>query len=771
MISQQPSRCRRLPRLRRSGILCLFWLALTAVVTGTPPQWQELGPAPIANGGYTGRISAVVCSPTAADTYYVAGADGGVWRTTDGGANWTPLTNVMPTSAMGALAMDPTDENVLYAGTGEANFANHSRYGLGLYRTADGGETWEQLAEGTFAGRCFSRIVVDPGSPNVLYAAVTHAGGFPVAVAARGHPQTWGPLGVFKSTDHGATWTHLTNGLPDLSATDLAIDPTSPLVLYAAIGHIFGHLGNGVYKSIDGGASWTRLSGGLPTSSVGRISLAISPSTPAVLYTIHTYACTDTGGGASTLNVYKTIDGGATWTPQNPGNFQASYGWYLSTVMVHPTDPNTVFVGGLNLLRSTSGGGNWSYVTPPHVDMHALAWDAAGRLVVGDDGGVHRSGDLGSSWTSHNQGLGCIQFYAGLSLSPADPNYVYGGTQDNGTNYRTEDSQLWTQVFGGDGGYTAVRPDHPNYVFAEYQGSGNLYRSTNYGWNFSYSGSGISGSDRHCFLPPYTVNADNDAQMLYGTHRIYYSGDAGSSWSVRSGDLTAGSGAIRCLVSAPSWPQTVYVVTNDGNVQVSTDFGNSWIPVLSGVPGWPRTTRQIAVHPEDDQRAILAVSNFGVDQLLLTEDRGAAWTPIDGDLPDIPVNTVAIAARAAGDVIYAGCDDGVYFSVNGGVNWSRLGANLPNVPVIDLIVDADNRRLVAATQGRGAWTIPVLQAGDFSGDGDVDLEDFAAFVLCFAESLLGEPSAACLETFDSTGDDSIDLADFADLAAWLTGPG
>ncbi|MHC4065140.1 MAG: hypothetical protein ACYSUI_11675 [Planctomycetota bacterium] len=770
MIGQKTSRIGRLSRPCSAAALCATWLVLAGPATATLPEWVELGPAPITNGGYTGRISAVACSPTDADKYFVAAADGGVWRTTNGGASWTPLTESLPTAAMGALAMDPTDENVLYAGTGEANFANHSRYGLGLYRTHDGGETWEHLAEGTFAGRCFSRIVVDPANPAVLYAAVTHAGGFPAAVAARGHPQTWGALGVFKSTDSGATWTHLTNRLPALSATDLAIDPSNPQVLYAAIGDIFGQSNNGIYRSIDGGASWAKLSGGLPTINVGRISLAISPSNPMVLYSIHTNTATATGGGASTIDVYKTSNGGMSWTPQNSGNFQASYGWYLSTAIVHPTDSNTVVVGGLTLLRSTNGGGNWFDRTPPHVDMHALAWDAAGRLVVGDDGGIHRTNDLGNSWTSHNDGLGCIQFYAGLSLSPADPDYVYGGTQDNGTLYRPSAGMSWTHLLGGDGGYTGVRPAHPNYVFAEYQGSGNLYRSTNYGSGMSYSGSGISSGDRNCFLPPFAINPDNDVEMLYGTHRVYYSSSAGSSWSVRSGDLSNGGGAIRCLVLAPSVPQTVYAVTNDGNVQVSTDFGISWTLSLAAVPGWPRTTRQIAVDPDDDQRAILAVSNFGLDQLLLTEDRGTSWTPIDGDLPDIPVNTVAIASWVDHNIFYAGTDAGVYLSVNGGQNWTRLGANLPNAPVIDLIVDPANKRLLAGTQGRGAWTISILRTGDFNGDNDLDLEDFQAFQGCMGASALDVPSAACLEVFDTNGDQTVDLADFTDFEMLLTGP-
>ncbi|MCH7527463.1 MAG: hypothetical protein IID39_08505, partial [Planctomycetes bacterium] len=172
-------------------------------------EWRSLGPAPITSGPYSGRLAAVVCSPTDANRYFVGAADGGVWRTDDGGASWTPLTDLLPRCAIGALALDPLDENTIYAGSGEANFANHSRYGVGLYKSTDGGESWFVLAADAFSGRAFSRIVVDPVNSETLYAAITHAGGFPEMVAARGHPQADGPLGVFKSTDGGVNWTHL----------------------------------------------------------------------------------------------------------------------------------------------------------------------------------------------------------------------------------------------------------------------------------------------------------------------------------------------------------------------------------------------------------------------------------------------------------------------------------------------------------------------------------------------------------------------------------
>ncbi|UCH96813.1 MAG: hypothetical protein JSV88_08160, partial [Candidatus Aminicenantes bacterium] len=281
---------------------------------GFSDQWIELGPAPISNTQSTGRVSAIGVSAINPNLYYVGGADGGVWKSEDGGSSWKALTDHLPTTAIGAVTVDPTNDQVVYAGSGEANFANHSRYGLGLYKTTDGGENWEVLAADIFSGRCFSRIVIDPSHTDTLYASITHAGGLPSfdfnIAGARGHTGALLPPGVWKSTDGGITWTQLTNGLPgDLSATDLIMDPSNASILFAGIGHVFGDPRNGIYRSTDGGSSWNKLGGGLPGTGVGRIALATTPANPNRIYASIVRACDARGGGASTMGVYRSDDG------------------------------------------------------------------------------------------------------------------------------------------------------------------------------------------------------------------------------------------------------------------------------------------------------------------------------------------------------------------------------------------------------------------------------------------------------------------------------
>ncbi|MFZ2873230.1 MAG: hypothetical protein WAZ94_01970 [Phycisphaerales bacterium] len=751
-----------------SRALGLIFALLASLCAAQTP----LGPAPITNAGDTGRIAAIACHPTLAHRYFAAAADGGVWRTDDAGASWTPLTDHLPGLAIGAITIDPTNPDILYAGTGEANFANHSRYGVGIYKSIDAGATWTRLAQDAFSGRCISRIIVDPALPTRVYAAVTRAGGFPELAAAKGHPGAPGPVGLFRSDDAGHTWAAL-DGLPELSVTDLAMSPDNPAVLYACVGHIFGDDRNGIYSSTDAGATWARLAGGLPTVLVGRIAIAIAPSNPSRLYALFATRAQPDGSEASTLGAFRSDDAGISWTQIPAGQIQATYGWYLCTVGVKPDDPDTVIFGGVQLVRSTTAGSTFATITPPHVDMHAIAWDASGRLVVGDDGGVHRSANLGTNWTSLNSGLGAVQFYAGLSTHPTDDERFLGGTQDNGTNLRSAPGLAWTRVTGGDGGWTQWDPASPLRLFTELQGTANVYLSTNGGQSFSGTGRGIDRTDRNCFLPPYLIEPGNSQRMLYATHRVYRSTDSGANWTAISDDLTADideKAAIRALAISPADVSTVYAVTNNHRFLASADAGVTFDLRAVEPRGWPRVTREVWPDTSDPATVYLAGAVFGGPHIRRSHDRGLTWQALDGNLPDVPVNVVAADARCSPAVLFAGSDSGLYRSTNDGQSWTLIADGLPRACVIDLKLEPARGRLIVSTQGRGAWVVPLPPTcppscdPDFNADGNADQDDIA----CLVATIAGNAACTALDP-DFNRDGNVDQQDIIDLIDYVGG--
>lgn len=682
------------------------------------PAWRPLGPAPIDEVEWSGRIADLAVSPTHPDRYVAAAASGGVWTTESGGTSWQARSDSLPTLALGSIAVDPHDESVLYAGSGEGHGAYHSLYGLGVYKSTDGGHSWRVLGRQTFEGRAVSRLAVSPTDPRTVWAAVSRAGGsFGDYEGAKLHPRRLGPVGLYRSNDAGATWNPASSTLPATPANDIDFDPLDPNRLWVTFSDPYQSSGNGIYRSTDGGATFQRI---FFTQTFGRTELAVSPSDPNRLYALLSaslFRLFEWGGyhpfGGYTVGVWSSDDGGANWTYHFPGNIQRFQGDYNAAVAVHPDDPDTVFAAGVSMVRSTDGGATWVDVTPPHQDVHRIAFDAAGRLLVATDGGVYRSDDLGDTWEARNRHLGSIQLYPGVSVDPRHRGRLLGGTQDNGTLLSAHSSEDWVWIHGGDGGYTAFHPDDLDVVFAELQGEGNLFRSDDGGLSFERLEIPTDFDlDVTAFQAPFQLDPSEPDRMLYATRRIFESTDRGETWTPISGDLTdtditVDLSAIRSLAIAPSNGRTVYATTNNQHLLVSEDGGATWNLRREDVYGWPRILRQIAVDPLDDATAYVAVARFGGAKVLATHDRGATWQPIGADLPDLPVNCVAVHREAGVRTVFAGTDRGVWSSDDEGATWRLVGQDLPAAPVMDLVVDTDHRRLVAATLGRGLWEIPM----------------------------------------------------------------
>jgi photosystem II stability/assembly factor-like uncharacterized protein len=668
-----------------------------------PSHWVALGPAPIATRD-AGRISTIALHPTEPQTIYIGAAQGGVWRTMDGGEHWEPLTDGECSLAMGSLAVDPVAPAIIYAGTGELHFSGDSYYGCGVLRSADGGQTWTQLGATEFdtnsGGARISKVLIDRATAGSTTTTT-------VFVASN--------FGVYRSANSGASWTRVLEGI----ATDLVVDPAQPATLYAAIGSTAGGAANGIYRSNDRGISWTRL-GGFPTIDAGRISLAIAESRPAVLYAAvqNAFQNPRQAGDGQLLGIWKTIDSGATWTKLPATNASCgSQCWYDLVLAVHPTNPDVVIFGGVNIYRSTDGGASFTNVLNNiHVDHHALAYDPRDPAIVysGNDGGIFRSTSGGTSWLSVNGDLAITQFYSGIALHPSEAGVILGGTQDNGT-LEFAGEPAWDQVLGADGGFTAIDFSNPNFAYAETQWTENSNFSGPRRRDFPGQGFGarkvlgIDVADRALFIPPLVMDPVDPAVLYFGTYRVYRTSNRADLWAAISGDLARTSnGRVSAIAAAESDRNLLYAGTNDGNLHVSEDGGANWDRRTGGLPD--RAVTDIAVDATDARTAIMTVSGFGTGHVFRTSDAGRSWIDISANLPDAPVNAV-VMSPCLGGLTYIGTDLGVFRS-NGSGAWTPFNDGFPNVAVFDLAYSRTTGLLVAATHGRGMLAIPPVPAGE-----------------------------------------------------------
>jgi len=675
--------------------------------------WEQKGPTNVC-----ARVTDLAVHPTNADICYAGIATGGVFKTTDGGTDWTPIFDQQDVLSVGAVTLDPQNPETVYVGTGEANAASLSFFGTGLYRSTNGGLNWEHL--GLEDTRYIARVIVDPTDSERLFVAATG--------------QLFGSdedRGVFRSTNGGQDWDRVFALTDSTACTDLVMHPTNPEILYAAMwervrGRTYRNNGgpsSGIWRSLDGGDSWNELTTGLPTDNeVGRIGLTICASQPDVLYAIY---C-EGGSYASFRGVYKTTSGGDSWNDTNDGalsSIYSSFGWYFGQIRVDPTNPDNVFAMGVPMYRSTNGGSSWSESGGNmHVDHHAMAFcpSQPNRVYQGNDGGLHRSDNYGSSWTKlYNQPTS--QFY-GIEIDYQDPTHLLGGTQDNGT-LRTPDGSVdnWERIFGGDGFQTIVDYTDSDIIYCEYQ-NGMLQKSTNGGDWFSQAMNGIEDGDRHNWNTPIAMDPVNPQVLYYGSQRVYRTNDAADLWFPISGDLTdgdqgAGFGTVTTIAVAPSSPAVVYAGTDDGNVWAYRPFSGNWVSISDGLP--KRWVTRLAVDTNDHRIVYATFSglrwNEPISHVYRTTDAGVNWEPISNGLPEAPVNVIVVDPDHT-QVLYVGTDVGVYYSPDTGASWQVLGVGLPRAPVLDLKFHRPTRMLAAGTHGRSIFTVtapdPVTAVGE-----------------------------------------------------------
>ena len=681
--------------------------AATAPSLAAGLAWEEAGPFNIG-----GRVTALAVAPGGA-TVYLGSANGGVFKSTDSGTNWTPIFDQTGVSSIGALALDPTNPYVVYCGTGEANASVDSYDGNGVYKSTDAGATWQPM--GLAETRRIGRVAVDPSNPNRVF------------VAAMGTQFSTGPhRGLYRSLDAGLSWTKVLFVNDSTGVSDVVINPAHPETVFCATWERVRHPtyrraygpGCGIWRSIDSGTTWTRLQIGLPAPSdnVGRIGLAIAPSRPSWIYA---QIISGAAAGYVGLGLYRSTNGGASWTRRDVGGFTGSFGgfgWYFGEVQVDPANPDQVYCMGVDFIVSADGGANFfTLLNGAHVDQHAIWIDPSNsqRIYLGNDGGFFRSTTGGASWFKSTD-LPITQFYAG-TIDPSNPARLLGGTQDNNTLLTPGGPGVWQAILGGDGFWCIVDPVNPSVIFAEYQygagGQGPL-RSED-GGSFFFGPSGIPSSDRFNWSTPFVMNPRNHNTLLVGSQRVHRSRDNGLSYVTISPDLTTNNLAAQLVYStlttleiAPSDTSTYYTGSDDGKVYRTTNGGASWTDVSAGLP--VRWVTRVAVDPNDAQVVYVTLSGFGQDEPLAHVYRsvngGASWSAIAGNLPDVPVNDL-IVDPANTSRLFIATDIAVYVTNDLGGFWYPLGLGMPLQAVHDLTLHAPSRTLVAATHGRSQWRL------------------------------------------------------------------
>jgi photosystem II stability/assembly factor-like uncharacterized protein len=660
-------------------------------------NWTNQGPMNVA-----GRCNAMAVKPGDENTLLAGFSGGGLFKSTDGAVNWYPVFDDNPELSIGDIAFAPANPNLVFAGTGDPNMPSLVFNGNGIYKSQDAGETWQHLPNGPTG--IISKVLIHPSNPDIIWAATM------------GNPYVRdNNRGLYKSTDGGNSWTQVLFVSNQAGASDLVISAANPDILYASFWDrirnnfesvVYG-LNAKVYKSTDGGNTWTQLAGGLPTGVMGRTGLAISQTDPNKVYAVYIDSLNTPGG------LYKTTNGGTTWTSINILQLEdacADFGWYFGKIHVNPTNDEDLYFHGIHIWRKAINGSGWSIAAGGHADSHDLVFTPSGRRYWANDGGVYRN-DGQQSWTK-SKNLPTTQFYR-TTYNPHEPDKYFAGAQDNGVQKGNSlNINGWVQLFPADGFSCAFDPADPEHYWVEIQ-NGTIHETFDGGDSWQFGNRALGTTDRTNWDTPFFMSSHTPNRLYAATFRAYAK-DQGTGWGPISGDLTKGLildprfHTVSCLNESPVTPNKLVAGTSDGNVW-RRDANGNWADIAPGLP--LRYVTSVHYSPTLSNRIFVTHSGFrdneNIPHIHRSDDNGNTWHNISSDLPQVPVNDLFVLPGYSDEVLIAATDAGVYYTINGGDFWSRLGGNMPYLPVFDFTHNPVKKELVAATFARGIWTFPL----------------------------------------------------------------
>lgn len=669
---------------------------------GGTGSWTELGPVTMpANGtgqpNGMGRVNCITFHPTNANTFFVGAPGGGIWKTTDYGANWASLNNGLTRLGVSSIVIHPTNVDTLYIGTGDRDAGDSPGYGV--WWTTDGGATWTARNTG-MGNRTVNEILMDPGNPNILLAITNNV--------------------IYRSTDAGANWTTVFSGH---NCKDIVFKPGDPNYVYAS--------GTNLYRSIDNGVSWTQITAGVP-SGVYRMALAVSANNANYVYLF-------VGDAGGFNGLYRSTDSGANFSTQSTtpnicgydlGGGAGNQSWYNHVIIGDPTDANHITIGALNMWESFDGGANWSIIShwygdggypAVHSDFHALEYSPHdGNLFAGNDGGVYYTSDGGTTWPEISSGLAIAQIYK-IGQSQTVRDLVINGYQDNGTAYML-DGAFYTEV-GGDGMECIVDYGDANTMYTALY-YGDIRRSTNGGTTFAQIGAnGVNGiTEDGAWVTPYKLHPANPDTMFAGYVNIWRSFNCGSA---AAGSVTwtqissfGGASTIVDLAISPSNPDVAYVSRNGtSNFYKSTNINAgspAWTDLEAMLPA-AGTPLDIEIHPTNPDTLWIALSN----KIYQSDNGGTSWTDFSGTLPAISLNTIVYDTASPVGAMYVGMDVGIYYRDKNMADWTLYDTGIPNVEITELEIYYDsvcrgNDVIRAATYGRGLWESVLKDPGNLA---------------------------------------------------------